>query len=174
MAAISRSRRSLSGIVLLIAGALFVLAIVVPLLGFGLPWLYVLAFIAMTVGFVILALGAVNNTVAKIALWAGAVGWALLALFSLGIPIPGVLLTIGAILAALGGLVGAIVLYVGKEITNNAALAFVVAAILGVLYLLQVLGAFSLGALGTVIVVLFGVALIVTGVLFRRTERGRR
>lgn len=173
MAAISRSRRSTSGIALIVAGALFILAVLLPLAGLSLPWLVLLAAAAMVVALVILAVGAVNNTVAKIALFAAAVGWALLAISGLGIALPAVLLTLAAVVAAIGGLVGAIVLYVGKEITNRAAILFVVATALAVLYLLNVIGTLALGALGTVVVVLFGAALIVAGVFFRRTE-GRR
>jgi hypothetical protein len=168
MAAISRSRRSTSGIALIVAGALFVLAVLLPLAGLTLPWLVLLADAAMVVALVILAVGAVNNTVAKIALFAAAVGWALLAISGLGIALPAVLLTLAAVVAAIGGLVGAIVLYVGKEITNRAAIVFVVATVLAVVYLLV-----PLGTLGTVVAVLFGAALIVAGVFFRRTE-GRR
>ena len=173
MTAISRSRRSTAGIALIVAGALFLLAILLPLVGVALPWLVLLADAAMVVALVILALGAVNNTVAKIALFAGAVGWAILALTGLGIALPAVLVTLAAVVAGVGGLVGAIVLYVGKEITNRAAVIFVVAMALGLLYLLGAAGTFSLGTLGTVVAVAFGAALIVAGVFFRRTE-GRR
>lgn len=174
MAAISRSRRSSSGIALIVAGALFVLAVLLPLLNVSFPWFLVLAYAALAVSFVILALGAVNNTVAKVALFAGAVGWALLVISALGVALPGVLLTIAAVVAGLGGLVGAIVLYVGKEITNTPAIAFVIATILGVLFVFGAIGTFAYGNLSVVITVLFGVALIATGVLFRRTEGSRR
>jgi hypothetical protein len=173
MAAISRSRRAAAGIALIVAGALFLLAVLLPLVGVSFPWFTLLAYAAMTVAYVVLALGAVNNTVAKIALFAGALGWALLVIAGLGLALPGPVLTLAVILAALGGLIGAIVLYVGKEVTNTAALAFVAATILGVLVLLGLIGIFSLGTLGTVIVVLFAVALIVTGFYFRRSERKR-
>src|SRR5687768_4127 len=104
MTAISRSRRSLAGIVLIVAGALFILAAVLPLLGVAVPWLYLLAYAAMAVAFVVLAVGAVNNTVAKIALFAGALGWLLLALSGLGLGLPAGLTAFAAVLAALGGL----------------------------------------------------------------------
>lgn len=174
MAAISRSRRSSSGIALIVAGALFLLAVLLPLAGISLPWLFALAYAALAVAFVILALGAVNNTVAKVALFAGAVGWALIAISALGVVLPGVLVTIAAVVAAVGGLIGAIVLYVGKEIANTPAIVFVIATVLGLLFVLGSIGTFALGAFGVVVTVLFGVALIVTGVLFRRTEGSRR
>ena len=170
--AVSRSRRSTSGIVFIIAGALVLLSLLVPLLGFSAPWLFALAELAIAVGLIILAVGAVNSTLAKIALIAGGVGWAILAINSLGLALPGALLTIAAIVAALGGLIGAIVLYVGKEITNTSAIIFIIATILGALLLLAPFAA--LGLLTTVIIVLFGVALIATGYYFTRKERGRR
>ena len=77
-----------------------------------------------------------NSTLAKILLIAAAVGWLLLALVGLGIALPAVLVTIAAIVAGLGTLIAAIVLYVGKEITNMAALAFIIAAVLGLILLL--------------------------------------
>ncbi|MEP6478970.1 MAG: hypothetical protein ABJB03_06235, partial [Rhodoglobus sp.] len=146
-ASLSRSRRAAAGLALIVAGALFLLVILLPYLNISLPWLVLLADAAMAVAFVILALGATNNTIAKIALFVGAVGWAVLALTGLGIALPAGLVTIAAVLAAIGGLVGAIVLYVGKEITNTAALIFVVATILGVLYLLGPITAIALGPL---------------------------
>jgi hypothetical protein len=169
MAKTSVSRRSASGIALIIAGALVVLAAVLPLLAVSVPWLIVLAYAAIAVALGILGFGAVNNTIAKVSLIASAVGWALLALVGLGIALPGVITTIAAVVAGLGMLIGAIVLYVGKEITNMSALAFIVAGALGLIYLMSaVMGVFSLATLAVVVIILFGVALIVTGVLFRR------
>jgi hypothetical protein len=174
MAAISRSRRSASGIALIVAGALLVLAVVLPLLGLSAPWFVVLAYAAIAVALGILGFGAVINVVAKVALIAAAVGWALLALNGLGLGLPGALITVAALVAGIGGLIGAIVVYVGKEVTNLPALLFVIATALGLIYLLPTAGVSALAGAATVIAVLFGAALIVTGVLFRRTERTRR
>ena len=173
MAAISRSRRAAAGIALIVAGAFFVRSVVLPRLGLAVPWLTLIAYVAMAAALVILALGAVNNLVAKIALFAGAVGWALLVLAGLGLGLPAAVLSVAAVLAALGTLIGAIVLYVGKEIKNNAAIVFVIAAILAALVLLGLLGVFALGAFGSIVIVLLGIALIVTGVFFRRSKNRR-
>jgi len=174
MSAISTSRRAAAGIALIVAGAFFILAVVLPLLGVSVPWLTLIAYVAMAVALVILALGAVNNLVAKISLFAGAVGWALLALAGLGLGLPAGVVSFGAVLAALGTLIGAIVLYVGKEIKNTPAIAFVVTAVLAALVLLGTLGVLALGEFGTILIALLGIALVVTGVLFRQTERSRR
>ena len=173
MAAISRSRRSAAGIALIIAGALVLLSVLLPLGGVGVPWLGALAYAAMAVALVILAVGAVNNTLAKIALFAGAVGFAILALVGLGIGLPGVLLTVGAVLAALGFLIGAIVLYIGKEVSNTAAIVFVVAAVLAAIILLGIAGSLGLGAFATILTVALGIALVVAGFYFRRAENRR-
>lgn len=176
MATVSRSRRAAAGIAFIVAGALVVLAALLPMLNVAVPWFWALAYVALAVAFGVLGFGAVNSTLAKISLIAAAIGWALLALNALGLGLPAVLITIAAIVAGLGGLVGAIVLYIGKEITNRAAVAFIVATALGLLVLLgSPLGVFSLGStLTLILVLLFGAALIVTGVLFRRTEGSRR
>ncbi|CAN5241742.1 hypothetical protein BH11ACT3_BH11ACT3_05990 [soil metagenome] len=174
MARISTSRRSAAGIALIVAGALFVLAALLPLVSVSFPWFVVLADAAMAVALGLLGFGAVNNTVAKITLIAAAIGWAILAIGGLGIAFPSVLITIAALVAGIAGLVAAIVIYVGKEVTNTPALIFIVAMALGLIYLLGVAGTLPLGGVGVFVTLLFGAALIVTGVLFRRTERGRR
>ena len=174
MAAVSTSRRSTAGIVFIIAGALLAIAILLPLLGGpAVAWLGAIAYVAIAVAFAILGIGAVNSTLAKVLLIATAVGWALLALVAFGLALPGVLVTIAALVAGVGGLVAAIVLYVGKEVRNLPAILFIVTTALGLLYLLPRFGP-ALGSLGTVIAVLFAAGLIVTGVLFYQKERGRR
>jgi len=175
MAVLSNSRRAAAGIALIIAGALFVLAVILPLAGQSFPWVIVLAQVALVIAFVILAIGAVNSTLTRVALIVAAVGWAILALAGLGIvALPAGVATFAAILAAAGGIVGAILLYTGREIANRSAIVFIVANVLGALYLLGGLGLLSLGTLGAILTVLFGAALILSGVLFRQAERRRR
>lgn len=175
MSAISRSRRSASGIALIVAGALLVLGVLAPLVNSTATWFVVLAHAAIAVALGILGIGAVNNVVAKISFIAAAVGWALLALSALS---PNLLspdlVTLAALVAGIGGLIGAVVLYVGKEVTNTPALVFLVAMILGLLYLLVAFAIIKIDGIATVLGVLFGATLVVAGVLFRRTERSRR
>ncbi len=174
MANVSMSRRSASGIALIVAGVLVLLAALLPLAGVSVTWLIVLAYLAIAIALGILGFGAVNSTLAKVLLIAAAVGWLVLALAAIPVALPAVLVTIAAVVAGVGGLVAAIVLYVGKEITNRAALAFIVAMALGLLYLLGgAIGLFSLAGAAIVVVVLFGAALIVAGFLFRRSENRR-
>ncbi len=171
----SNSRRAAAGIALIVAGALFVLAVILPLAGQSFPWVTVLATLALAIAFAILAIGAVNSTLTRVALIIAAVGWAILALAGLGvIALPAGVATFAAILAAAGGIVGAILLYTGREIANRSAIVFIIANVLGALYLLGVSGLLSLGTFSTIITVLFGAALILAGVLFTQTERRRR
>lgn len=174
MAAISNSRRSLAGIIFIVAGALLGLAIILQLLAVAFPYLGPLAHLAIAVALVVLAVGAVNSTVAKVALFAGGIGWFLLAVLGFGLALPSPIPLIAAVLASLGMLIGAIVVYVGKEVTNTAALAFVIAGIVGLIYLLPTLGITALSAISLLVAIVFAAALIITGVLFRRTERGSR
>jgi len=173
MAAVSTSRRSLAGVFFIVGGALLLLQLLLALASVAsLPWLGTLALLAIAVAFAILAIGAVNSTLAKILLWATAVGWALLALSGL-VALPAVLVTLAALVAGVGGVVAAIVLYVGKEIRNTPAILFIITTVLGLLYLLPSIGVAGLGSLATVIAIAFAIGLIVTGYLFTRKE-GRR
>lgn len=176
MAALSRSRRSAAGIALIVAGASVMLSVLLPLVNIALPWLGALGYAALALSLVILALSAVKNVAAKISLFTGAVGFAILALAGLGIGLPGIVVwnvAVGATLAALGFLVGAIVLYVGKQITNTAALLFVIASILGAIILLGLAATLGLGAFGTILTFAFGAALAVAGVYIRRAGNRR-
>lgn len=149
------------------------LSVVLPLLNVAIPYLGVLAYAALAIALVIMAWGGVNSTLAKISLFVGAAGFAILALTGLGIGLPAVLVSVAAIAAALGFLIGGIVLYVGKEITNIAAIFFIIAAVLAAIILLGLAASLGLGAFGTILTVAFGAALVVAGVYFRRTERKR-
>ena len=167
MAAISVSRRAAAGIALIVAGALFLLSALLPIAGIPAPWFGALADLALAVGYMILAIGAVNSIAAKTSLFAAAVGWVLLALAGIGQGLPSVLVAAAVLVAALGGVVGAIVIVVGKEIADTPAIVFAVATVIGAVMLLVPLGVLT--------VVLFGAALIATGVLFRLKEsRWRR
>jgi hypothetical protein len=175
MAAISNSRRAAAGIAFVIAGALLLLHYILVLAAVSATgtWLLVLAYLAIAVGFVLLAIGSVANIVARIALIVGAVGWALLAL-GLVAALPAGVGTIAALLAAAGGVVGAIVLYTGKEITNRSAIAFIITTVVAAVILLAGIAAFALGDFGTLLWIVFALGLIATGVLFYRVQGSRR
>lgn len=171
MAAISRSRRSAAGISFIVGGVLLLLAVLFGQTGspFG-TWPTVLAYLAFAVGFIVLAVGSIANLIARIALIVAGAGWAVLALSSF-VAMPGELVTIAAVAAALGGVVGAIVLYVGKEITDRSAIAFIVTTVAAAIMLLVSLGNAALAILVTVLV---GAGFVLTGVLFHWVQRRRR
>jgi hypothetical protein len=174
MAALSRSRRSAAGIAFIVGGALILLNLLLGFAqvgGFG-SWLVVLADLALGVGFLVLAIGSIANVIARIALIVAAVGWLLLALAAAGVGLPAPLPLLAAIAAALGGVIGSIVLYTGKEITDRSAIAFIVTTIAAAIYLL--VPAESIAPLAVLLVLIVGVGFVITGVLFHWVRRGRR
>lgn len=174
MAEMSTSRRSIAGIILAIAGALLLINVI---LGFASVtalgvWPGVLANLAIGIAFLILAIASFRNTLARIALIVAAVGFLLLALGAI-VALPSPIGLIASIAAALGTLVAAIVLYVGKEITNIAAIAFIVTGVVLALLTLLPLANVALGTFGTVLVLLYALGLLVTGILFARVQGSR-
>jgi hypothetical protein len=171
MAAVSTSRRSLTGLLLIIAGVLLLLAIILPLAGLAVSWLGGLGYLALAVALIVFAIGGVNATLTKVLLIVSGIGWAVLALGAFGLALPSILVLIAAIVAGVGTVVAAIVLYVGKEIRNLPAILLIITAVLGLLVLLPSFGVAALaGTLYTIIQVAFAVGLIVTGYLFTRKE----
>ena len=173
MAALSRSRRSTAGIAFIVGGALMILGIILGYANVNVGGLITfLANLAIAIGFVVLALGSVANRVAQIALFVAAAGWALMALGAV-VALPGGLWILAAVAAAVGGVVGAVVLYRGKEITDRSAIAFIVTTAIAALILLAAAGAVSLGALSVVLAVAMAAGFIITGLLFREVIRNR-
>lgn len=174
MAAVSTSRRSLAGILLAVAGAILLLNVILGLAGVTAlgVWPTALANLLIGVAFLILALSSFRNTLARIALIVAAVGFLLLALGAV-VALPALLGTIAAIAAAVGTLVAAIVLYVGKEITNLAAIAFIVTGVVLVIVLLSPYLSLALGTFGVVLALLYALGLLVTGILFARVQGAR-
>lgn len=170
MAAVSRSRRSAAGISFIVGGALLLLALLLGFTSTSLgPWPTILAYLALAVGFIILAVGSIANVIARVSLIVAGVGWALLGLAGF-VAIPETLVSIATFAAALGGVVGAIVLYVGKEITDRSAVAFIVTTVVAAIWLLVPVG----GDIAKILLLLTAVGFIVTGVLFHWVQRGRR
>lgn len=176
MAAVSTSRRSIAGIILIVAGALYLIGILLGLAGVVALgyWPALLANLGIGAAFLIMGIASFRNTLARIALVVGAVGWIFLALSFL-VALPSPIGAIAAVAAAAGGVVAAIVLYVGKEITNRSAIAFILTTVVGAIILLAAVFGVALGTFGTVLAIVFALGLIVTGVLFARVQgdRGR-
>lgn len=173
MAAVSTSRRSLTGLLLIIAGVLLLLAIILPLAGLSVAWLGGLGYLALAVALIVFAVGGVNATLTKVLLIVSGIGWAVLALGAFGLALPSILVLIAAIVAGVGTVVAAIVLYVGKEITNLTAIVFIATAIVYAILVLAPLANLALGTFGTVLALLFALGVLVTGILLARVQGAR-
>jgi hypothetical protein len=174
MAELSTSRRSIAGILLAVAGAVLLIDLILQFAGVTAlgVWPAVIADLAIGVAFLILAIGSFRNTLARIALVVAAVGFLLLALGAV-VALPAPVGLIASIAAAAGTLVAAIVLYAGKEITNLAAIAFIVTGVVLALVVLLPLLNVAVGAFGTVLALLYALGLLVTGILFARVQGAR-
>jgi hypothetical protein len=174
MAALPPSRRSAAGFAFLAAGALVLLGILAGLSGVALgPWPHALAWLAVGVGFVILAVSVTANTAARVGFSLGAAGWFLLGLAEAGsglLPVP---IPVVAGAAAIGGVIGAVMLRVGKEITDVAGIVFIVTLVVAAV----LIGGLFVGPpieYGMVLTITFAAGLVVTGYLFLRVLRRRR
>ena len=175
MAVVSRSRRSVAGIVFVVAGALLLLGVILGAAGVAqATWITALAELAIAAALVILAVGSIANLIARISLIAAAVGWLILALAPLIPQLPGGLVGVAAVVAAVGGILGSVVLLVGREITDRSAIAFIATMIVAAIFLFGVIGVFALGQLAVLVTVLLGIGLVLTGILFSWVQRGRR
>lgn len=174
MASESPSRRSIAGIILAVAGGVLLIDAILGFAGVTAlgVWPTVLAWAAIGVAFLVLALGSFRSTLTRVALIVGAAGWLFLALAA-AVALPGLVTILAALAATLGTLVAAIALYTGKEVSNRSAIAFIVTAVLAAAILLPALGGLALGQLLAVFALLFAIGLIVTGVLFARVQGAR-
>jgi hypothetical protein len=128
-------------------------------------WLTFFAYAALTIAFVVLFLGR-SSLIARLAFIVAAVGWAILAIATVATVAP--LLTIGVILALVGTVVSGIMVFARTLLSRSASVAFLVAAIAAGLLLLSELVAFLPATLGVILVAIFGIMLVVTGVLAGR------
>jgi hypothetical protein len=154
----------------IIAGALllieFIFTLVAPTMTSA--WLLFLAFAALAVAFALLAPSRSADLLLRIAFVVAAVGWALLALAEI-IPGFGTVLSIASVLALIGTLVAGILVFLRHFFTRNADIAFLIAAIAGALLLLDdIRHGFLPAILVTILTVLFGALLVVTGVVMQR------
>lgn len=172
MADVSRSRRASAGLAFLVAGGLVLLGVVLGLAGQALGnWVTLIADLVIATGFVLLALGTAG-AVARVALLVGAVGWFLLALGAF-VAYPQPLWLLAVLAAAAGGVVGAAALARVGELPGRSGLAFLVTTIAAAVVLLAAAAGVGLDVFGAILSVVFGVGLVVAGILLRRGARGR-
>jgi hypothetical protein len=169
MATVSAPNRSIIAWLFIVGGALQIIGAIVQATNSG-NWgaIYAISNIPIGVAFVLMALWLGTSTIARVAYVIAAVGWLLLALTSLiTIPITG---TLGLIIAAVGSIFAGVVVYTGKVFSIRASVTFLVAMILGAVELLasQIPG--FPGFFETLLVILFGAALIGAGFLSLRSR----
>jgi hypothetical protein len=159
--------RSLVGWFFLAAGVVYLLGIlfahIAPALASG--WWDFFAFALIAVGMFLLFLWR-SDLLLRIAFIVAAVGWALLAIGSVA-ALSG-LTTFAIILALVGTLVAGILVFIRHLFTRNADVAFLLMAIFAALVLLATWVAFLGGTLGVIIAVIFGILLIVSGLMIQR------
>jgi hypothetical protein len=168
MATTRTSNSGTVGWLFVVAGVLYLLDLLLAHVGHTGKidnWIGFFAFALLAVGFVILFLWRSIDLLLRIAFIVAAVGWAILALNS--ISVLNFLGTLGEILVLVGVLVAGIVIFARGIFTRRAGLAFLIFAILTALLMLTLLTGF-LAAIALVLSILFGVALVVTGVLVAR------
>jgi hypothetical protein len=129
------------------------------------PWWDFFAYGLLAVAFVLLFLWRVS-TILRVAFIVAAVGWALIAIgevASLGSAIA----TIATILALVGTLVAGILVMIRHTFSRLADIVFLITSILAALFLAQ--GWLHLGGSAlTVIEILFGIGLVISGFLIAR------
>jgi hypothetical protein len=160
-----RTRAGAGAYVLAVAGAILLVAFLGPLLGLPLDgwWLSLLFGIAMAAG-----LGALAATVqgsARIALAIAAIGW-LVRVVAVFVPL-GPFVDLGNLMAVFGGIAAAFLLLSARANRAGAG-ALVAAMLLSAAFVYPTLVAFLPSAVGAVIPLLFGAALVTAGVLLPR------
>ena len=147
-------------------GALQIIGAIVGATGSGdASGIYAISNLAIGGAFVLMALWLGASTLARVAYVVAAVGWLLLAIISLiHVPILG---TLAFFIAAIGSIFAGIVVYSAKVFSERANVTFLVAMILGAVELLATQVGIP-GILETILVILFGAALIGAGLLSLR------
>jgi len=160
--------RSLVGWFVLAAGVVYLLGILFSHIATTLAsgWWNFFAFALLAVGLFLLFLWR-TSTLLRVAFIVGAVGWALLAINSVA-ALGTAVVTIATLLALIGTLVAGILAFMRHTFTRNADLAFLLMAIFAALVLLAVWATFLGGTLGLIIAIIFGILLIVSGLLIQR------
>ncbi|MEO6115818.1 MAG: hypothetical protein ABIP33_05490 [Pseudolysinimonas sp.] len=162
------SSRPLVGILFIVAGALALLDLLLAYVAPGAPlrWFGLLTDLALGVAFLLMGLSKAMNILERVAFIVGAVGWLLLALN--GLVSIGGLFTVAVVLALVGSLAAGILVWVHSTFTRSTNLWFLIAMIVVAIFLLNVLLPFAAGVIATLLVLLFGAALVIAGFFILR------
>jgi hypothetical protein len=168
MATLTAPNRSIIGWLFLAGGVLQVVGAIVEFANDG-NWsgIYAISNVAIGIGFVLMIAWLATTTLNRIAYFIAAIGWLLLALTSL-IDL-GLLGDIGLYLAIIGSVFAAVVVLSGRSFGGYVDILFFVAMIVGAINLLLSQNGNVPELLDTIVVVVFGALLIVSGIfMFRR------
>ena len=158
--------RPFIGTLLVVSGALVAFGVVVQqqpgAVINGNWWWFDIAAAVLGLALVAIALSVAMTTVGVAAFWIGAAGWLVLAL-GVVLRVP-VLSSTGAVLALAGGLVGAVFAVQEHALPRIAGILFLVAMVLGALYLLDFIAALLPPVLQEVERLAFGALLLLTGI----------
>ena len=163
---------------MLLGALLWLIALLVEGAGSGgelTSWLTIIGFLLLGVCGFFLAFGQTGSNgvvggsvLGKIGFVAFGIGFLLLGLVPLlgvfGVSLPGELLTIGAVLLAIGGVVGAIVVYQKGVARGVARWFFFVPAVLALVWVATTLGWIAIG--GNILVTIVAIAYAIAGLLF--------
>lgn len=161
------ARRSPVGWFLLAAGVLYLLNILLAHVAPKLSghWWDFFAYALLAIAFVLLFLWRVDILL-RVAFIVAAVGWALLAIAT--VASLGGLSTLAVILALVGTLVAGIFVIIRHTFSRLADLFFLITAILAAILLGHQWLTFISGAVETVVAILFGIGLVISGFLVAR------
>ena len=160
------------GILFIVAGALALLTLLIAYVAPGsLPsWIAPLTSLALGVGLLLMGLSKSMNVLERVAFIVGAVGWILLALNGLTGGGLGGVITLALILALIGSLAAGILVWIHSTFTRRTNLWFLIAMIITAIFVLNQLLPFASGIIATLLVLLFGAALVVAGFFILRRK----
>ena len=172
LATVSVPNRTIVGVVFLVGGALQILG---ALVGLGNPGnsggFYLLSNLTIGAGFALMIACFAGTTVTCVAYFLAALGWLLLAVTSL-IDL-GIVGLVSLFLAVVGSLFAALIVMSARPFAVQADILFFASMILGAVNLLLSQNRDVPNLLRTLVVVVFGVLLVVAGILFRGTRISR-
>ena len=157
--------RPVVGLLFALAGLLATLSIIFVLVHVvvGGVWFGIITDAALTLAFLFLALGKGSGTIARLLFAVAAVGWAIVTINAF-VPL-GFVATIGVVLALAGSLISGILAVGGKVFSRLANIAFLIAGIFIGIVLLNQLVAFLTGTVAIIVVIIYAVSILVTGLL---------
>ncbi len=163
------ARRPLISYLTIVAGALIALAALLGLFSVTtLGWLLPLGEIVLGASLIVIAATVSLTLIARIAFWVGGIAWVVIGLISF-VPQLGVLHTVAVILALVASLVAGIFVFLRSTFARLGNLIYLIAMIIAALILLLALLSAGL-AVGAVLTLVFGAALIVAGVFILRNR----